>query len=304
LAERGGFEPPEQFPVHRFSKPAPSASRPPLRTKKMTQRASALSAPRGRIVSFPAPVCGMKMPRGNGAGFATRAPVIEGLDRGPRASYAGIKYNCPMASDREIDKLFALFLCLPLAGVLQFVVANTAGLGASLALGALVLAVWVATLSLMVLRGSFFSGFPRLAVGIFGLFAAWTGWISSLPPYFRDDLIIHLEVPKYVLRAGAWTSIPFQPSSVFPNSLLPLNAVLVNAGLDWAVSFIPALFYLACALLLARWVAAEFGAGWGLFAGAGFLLEPAFFRLSTTAYNDPVVAFFSCAGAYYFWVFR
>ncbi len=208
-----------------------------------------------------------------------------------------------MASDREIDKLFALFLSLPLAGVLQFVVANTAGLGASLALGALVLAVWVATMSLMVFRGSFFSGFPKWAVGIFGLLAAWTGWITSLPPYFRDDLIIHLEVPKYVLRAGAWTSIPFQPSSVFPNSLLPLNAVLVNAGLDWAVSYIPALFYLACALLLARWVASEFGAGWGLFAGAGFLLEPAFFRLSTTAYNDPVVAFFSCAGAYYFWVF-
>ncbi|MBI3581408.1 MAG: hypothetical protein HY098_04940 [Nitrospinae bacterium] len=208
-----------------------------------------------------------------------------------------------MASDREIDKLFALFLFLPLAGVLQFVVANTAGLGASLALGALVLALWVATLSLMVLRGSFFSGFPRPAVGIFGLFAAWTGWITSLPPYFRDDLIIHLEAPKHVLRAGAWTSIPFQPSSVFPNSLLPLNAVLVNAGLDWAVSYIPALFYLAAALLLARWAAAEFGAGWGLFAGAGFLLEPVFFRLSTTAYNDPAVAFFSCAGAYYFWVF-
>jgi len=56
-------------------------------------------------------------------------------------------------------------------------------------------------------------------------------------------------------------------------------------------------------LFRSRWVAAEFGAGWGLFAGAGFLLEPAFFRLSTTAYNDPVVAFFSCAGAYYFWVF-
>src|SRR5215468_6921876 len=31
LAEREGFEPSVQFPVHRFSKPAPSASRPPLR---------------------------------------------------------------------------------------------------------------------------------------------------------------------------------------------------------------------------------------------------------------------------------
>ena len=35
LAERGGFEPPvEVYPLRRFSKPLPSATRPPLRVEK------------------------------------------------------------------------------------------------------------------------------------------------------------------------------------------------------------------------------------------------------------------------------
>src|SRR5918995_312053 len=41
LAEREGFEPPEPFPVQWFSRPPPSTTRPPLRTRIFTAQASA-----------------------------------------------------------------------------------------------------------------------------------------------------------------------------------------------------------------------------------------------------------------------
>jgi hypothetical protein len=206
-----------------------------------------------------------------------------------------------MTNERAADKIFALFIFLPFMGVTQFVMANTVGLKASVVAGSVGLAGWFVALVFTVFRGGILSGFPRWFAAVFGLFAIWVFWITSLPPYFRDDLIIHLELPKTILRAGSWVSIPFQPSSVFPNILAPINLVLVNAGLERAVSVIPALFYLASALLLARWAAAEYGAGWGVFSACAILLEPIFFRLSTTAYNDPAVMFLSCAGSYYFW---
>lgn len=208
-----------------------------------------------------------------------------------------------MINEGAVNRLFFLFLFLPIMGAAQFIVANTAGVKASVAAGSAGLAGWFAALIFTVLRGGIFSGFPRWFAAAFGLFALWVFWITSLPPYFRDDLIIHLELPKTILRAGSWVSIPFQPSSVSPNALVPISLVFVNAGLDWAASVIPALFYLASALLVARWTGGEYGAGWGIFSAAALLLEPVFFRLSTTAYNDPAVMFFSCAGAFYFWRF-
>lgn len=190
---------------------------------------------------------------------------------------------------------------MPVAGVFLFTMANTAGLKPALLVGSILLFLWLASLIWTVARGGIFFGLPTWSRAAFGIFAAWVFWLTSLPPYFRDDLIIHLALPKHILHAGAWVPIPFQPSSVFPNALLPFNLVLLNAGLDRAVSFLPAFFYLGTALVLAHWVKEEFGAGWGIFAGGALLLEPLFFRLSTTAYNDPAVLFFSSAGAYYFW---
>lgn len=206
-----------------------------------------------------------------------------------------------MSDQRTIDKLFVLFLSLPISGVVVFILANTAGLRPALAVGSAVLVAWLGSVAYTMFRGGVFSGFPIWFVALFALFSCWIFWITSLPPYFRDDLIIHLEFPKTILRAGSWVFIPFQPSSVFPNALLPMNVVLVNAGLDRAVSAIPALYYLATALVLAAWAGSEYGAGWGVFSAAALVLEPVFFRLSTTAYNDPVVMFFSCVGTFYFW---
>jgi hypothetical protein len=182
-----------------------------------------------------------------------------------------------MSDQRTIDKLFALFLSLPLSGVVVFTLANTAGLRIALIAGAVALIAWSAATAFTMFRGHVFSGFPGWFVAAFALFSCWIFWITSLPPYFRDDLIIHLEFPKTILRAGSWVYIPFQPSSIFPNALLPINVVMVNAGLDRAVSAIPALYYLATALVLAVWAGSEFGVGWGVFSAGALVLEPVFF---------------------------
>ncbi|MBI5178057.1 MAG: hypothetical protein HZA04_02195 [Nitrospinae bacterium] len=205
-----------------------------------------------------------------------------------------------MEHQRAIGKISGLFLVPAVAGVILYLAAHLIGVKAAAVAGAIVLLCWVCALVAAALKGGVFSGFPRWAVAVFGLVTLWTLWLSSAPPYYRDDLIIHLAFPKHVLLEGAWNTLPFQPSSYSPNFLAPLNMALVNAGLDWTASFIPALYFLATALLLAHWVAVEHGEGWGAWAAGALLSLPLFFRLSTTAYNDPVAMFFSCAGAYWF----
>jgi hypothetical protein len=208
-----------------------------------------------------------------------------------------------MAHERAVRNISALFLALPVIGAAQFILANIAGLHASLLFGATAIVCWGIGLGAVMAAGGIFTGLPRRGLAFFVPFALWTLWLSSMPPYFRDDLIIHLAYPKYLLQAGKWVFIPFQPGTASPNLLVPLNMVLVDAGLDWAVSFLPALFSLATALILAHWTARERGGAWGLFAAAALLTIPVFFRLSTTAYNDPAVMFFSCAGTFYFYRF-
>src|SRR5207245_9834851 len=70
LAEREGFEPSIQlWTVYWFSKPAPSASRPPLPISRKSVRSASRRAPRKRSVLDRAPLCVKE----NGA--ARRAPA-------------------------------------------------------------------------------------------------------------------------------------------------------------------------------------------------------------------------------------
>ncbi len=205
-----------------------------------------------------------------------------------------------MAHERAVKNISALFLALPLIGAAQFIAANAVSIRASVLFGGVALVCWGAGLGWVAATKGIFSGLPRRGLAVLIPFAIWMLWLSSMPPYFRDDLIIHLAYPKYLLHAGKWVFIPFQHGTANPNMLVPLNMVFVAVGMDWAASFIPAFFSMATALLLAHWVAMERGGVWGLFSAAALLTVPIFFRLSTTAYNDPAVMFFSCAGAFYF----
>src|SRR5258708_32026893 len=52
MADRVGFEPTRRFPVHTLSKRAPSATRPPVLTKRRDYSVSPLSGKRGAASSF------------------------------------------------------------------------------------------------------------------------------------------------------------------------------------------------------------------------------------------------------------
>lgn len=207
-----------------------------------------------------------------------------------------------MVHERAAKNLFYLFITLPVIGLAQFLMALAFGPGVAAVAGGAGLAVFVTALGVMLAKGTLTAGLPRWGVAFFALAAVWIFWLSSLPPYFRDDLITHLALPALYLAKGEWAFPPFQPSAFSPDLLLPLNMTFIAAGADRFASFIPAAYMAAAALFTAHWSAREFGPRWGVYSAAALLTLPPLFRLAGTAYTDPAVMFLSGAGIYFLYL--
>ncbi|GMT41993.1 MAG: hypothetical protein IEMM0002_0404 [bacterium] len=208
-----------------------------------------------------------------------------------------------MARISSIDTLFCFMLSFAAIGVFQFAVANLFGIMPSIALGAFCLAIWITAAGWVLIKNRPWETVSKTWLLLFALIALFTFWIGSMPPYFRDDLIVHLAIPKQILGAGEWSIPGFQSAAARPNFLLPVNMIFVAAGQDWAVSYIPLIFFLSTGFLLYQWIRSEFGHPWAFCGSMTLLTLPLFFRLSTTAYNDAVVMFFASAGMYYLYAY-
>jgi 4-amino-4-deoxy-L-arabinose transferase-like glycosyltransferase len=118
--------------------------------------------------------------------------------------------------------------------------------------------------------------------------------LSLVPPVSRDALIHHLAVPKIYLRDG-FRELPDFVFSYYPMNVELLYWVSLALGSDLVPKFIHFAFALGTAGLLFRHLRNLLGKGYGLAGALLFLSVPIVVKLSTTAYVDLGLVFFSTA---------
>lgn len=127
------------------------------------------------------------------------------------------------------------------------------------------------------------------------LLAAAVMPLCAVPPVAKDALIHHLAVPKLYLEHGRIYEIPGMVFSYYPMNLDLLYMIPLAFGNDIAPAFMHFAFALTTAWILFAWTASRLGRPWGLAAALLFLSTPIVVKLSSTAYVDLGVIFFSTA---------
>jgi len=131
--------------------------------------------------------------------------------------------------------------------------------------------------------------------GLLGILAALTAVMAMVPPVSRDALTHHLLVPKRYLAAGGFPEMPRILFSYFPMNLDLLYMLPLAMGNDVIPKFIHFAFGLATAALLFFYIRSRLDTGYALAGSVLFLSLPVVVRLSTTAYVDLGLVFFSFA---------
>ncbi len=119
--------------------------------------------------------------------------------------------------------------------------------------------------------------------------------LNCTPPVSRDALTHHLAIPKLYLVYGGIYEIPALLFSYYPMNLEFLYLVPLWFGNDIIPKFIHMFFGLATAWLIFSYLKKQIGANWGLFGALFFLTTPIIIHLSTSAYVDLGVSFFTTA---------
>jgi 4-amino-4-deoxy-L-arabinose transferase-like glycosyltransferase len=119
--------------------------------------------------------------------------------------------------------------------------------------------------------------------------------LNLTPPIARDAVIHHLAIPKLWLKNGGfyevkWADFSYSPMNVDLLYLLPL---FFNK--DFIANFIHMGFGIGTALLIYHYLNNKIGRIAGLLGILVFLSTPIVFRLSTQAYVDLGLAFFTTA---------
>ncbi len=133
-----------------------------------------------------------------------------------------------------------------------------------------------------------------LLVTIF-LFAAFESLLALTPPIARDVLIHHLAIPKLWLLHGGFYDTPWALYSYYPMNLDLLYIVPLYFGNDIIPNFIHMSFSFGTAILIYLYLKKKVGLLAGLLGAAAFISLPIVVRMSTTAYVDFGLVFFSTA---------
>jgi hypothetical protein len=119
--------------------------------------------------------------------------------------------------------------------------------------------------------------------------------LACTPPFSRDALIHHLQVPKLYLQHGGMYEIPALKFSYYPMNLDLLYMAALWLGSDILPKYIHFFFALATALLL-HWHLRRRLSNSHAWLGAVFFLSiPVIVKLSITVYVDLGLVFFSTA---------
>jgi len=119
--------------------------------------------------------------------------------------------------------------------------------------------------------------------------------LSSVPPVSKDELVHHLALPKLYLKHGGMYEIPFMPFSYYPMNLQLLYMIPLYFGNDIVPKLIHFSFAVLTAWLIFAYLRSRTTTLYGLFGALLFLSIPVIVKLSTTAYVDLGVIFFTTA---------
>ena len=119
--------------------------------------------------------------------------------------------------------------------------------------------------------------------------------LSSVPPVSKDELVHHLALPKLYLKHGGMYEIPFMPFSYYPMNLQLLYMIPLYFGNDIVPKLIHFAFAVLTAWLIFAYLRSRTTTLYGLFGALLFLSIPVIVKLSTTAYVDLGVVFFTTA---------
>ncbi|CAK8714520.1 Dolichyl-phosphate-mannose-protein mannosyltransferase [Candidatus Electronema halotolerans] len=119
--------------------------------------------------------------------------------------------------------------------------------------------------------------------------------LACTPPFSRDALIHHLQVPKLYLQHGGMYEIPELKFSYYPMNLDLLYLWALWLGSDILPKYIHAAFALATALLLHWHLRRRLSDSHAWLGALFFLSIPIIVKLSITVYVDLGLVFFSTA---------
>jgi hypothetical protein len=117
--------------------------------------------------------------------------------------------------------------------------------------------------------------------------------LNLIPPISRDALIHHLAVPKHWLRQGGFYETPWAEYSYYPMYINLLYLVSLFFRNDIAPKFIHLGFGIATGGLVYVYLKHKFDRIWGLLGLVIFFTTPIVIWLSTSAYIDLGMAFFT-----------
>jgi hypothetical protein len=119
--------------------------------------------------------------------------------------------------------------------------------------------------------------------------------LSLTPPVSRDALIHHLAIPKLWLTHGGFYEMPWASFSYYPMNIDLLYLLSLYFKNDIVPKFIHLAFGVGIGVLVYRYLEKRLGRNWGLLGFLIFFSTPVVVRLSTTAYVDLGMVFFTTA---------
>jgi hypothetical protein len=128
--------------------------------------------------------------------------------------------------------------------------------------------------------------------------------LNLTPPFARDALIHHLAIPKLWLKNGGFYEIKWADFSYYPMNVDLLYMIPLYFNKDFIANFIHMSFGIGTALLIFYYLQNKISRVAGLLGVLIFLSTPMIVRLSTEAYVDLGLAFFTTASILAFLRYR
>ena len=117
--------------------------------------------------------------------------------------------------------------------------------------------------------------------------------LNLTPPISRDALIHHLTIPKLWLKHGGFYEIPWADFAYYPMNIDLFFLVCLYFKNDIAPKFIHMAFGTGIGLLVYIYLKKRMGHNWGLLGAVIFITTPIVVWLSTSAYVDLGMTFFT-----------
>ena len=128
--------------------------------------------------------------------------------------------------------------------------------------------------------------------------------LNLTPPISRDALIHHLAIPKLWLKHGGFYEIPWADYSYYPMYINLFYLVCLYFKNDIVPKFIHLAFGMGTGLLIYIYLKHRFERNWALLGVVIFLTTPIVIWLSTSAYIDLGMTFFTTASILAFVTWR